>query len=123
MKFITALLLTALLSYAACLFFPWWSIAVAALCVAVFMHQKPANAFISAFLALFLLWAIQCFIIDMQNEHLLSRKVAAILPLGGSSIGIILVTAFVGALVAGLAALTGSFAITAGSKTSIKQRS
>jgi hypothetical protein len=39
----------------------------------------------------------------------LSSRVAAVLPLGGSAIVILLVTAFVGALVGGGGALTASF--------------
>jgi hypothetical protein len=39
----------------------------------------------------------------------LSTKVANILPLGGSYIALIVVTATVGALLGGLASLTGSF--------------
>ena len=109
MKFFVAFLLTALLAFAECLFFPWWSVAVAAFLVAVFIPQKPMNAFITAFLALFMLWGGQSLIIDIGNNHLLSAKVAAILPLGGSPLAITLLTALVGGLVGGLAALTGSF--------------
>ncbi|MBS1936171.1 MAG: hypothetical protein JST96_19380, partial [Bacteroidetes bacterium] len=39
----------------------------------------------------------------------LSQKIAQVLPLGGSVVALILVTAFVGALVAGFAALAGSY--------------
>ncbi|MFX7140750.1 hypothetical protein ABTH88_22720, partial [Acinetobacter baumannii] len=42
-------------------------------------------------------------------EHLLSTKVASLLPLGGSWIVLLLVTGLVGGLVSGLAALTASF--------------
>jgi hypothetical protein len=59
---------------------------------------------------LFILWAAQSYYIDAQNSHLLSTKVASILPLGGSYAAVIIVTAFIGGLVAGLGALTGSFA-------------
>lgn len=110
MKFIVAIILTALVAFAESLFFPWWSIAVAAFIVGIFINQKPLMAFLSGFLGLFLLWGIMAGVLDYQNGHLLSTKVAAILPLGGSPIAIILVTAFVGGLVAGFAALTGSLA-------------
>ncbi len=109
MKFITSIIITALLSYAACLFFPWWSIAIAAFVVSAVIHQKPLKAFVCGFLALFLLWGIQSYYIDVQNGHLLATKVAGILPLGNSPVALILLTAFIGGLVAGMAALTGSF--------------
>jgi cbb3-type cytochrome oxidase subunit 1 len=108
MKFIIALILTALLSFAGALFFPWWIIAVTSFIVAFFVHQKTYKAFLSGFLALFALWGLQSFFIDQANDHLLATKIASVLPLGGSYLVLILVTAFIGALVAGMAALSGS---------------
>ena len=108
MKFIIALILTALLSFAGALFFPWWIIAITSFIVAFFIHQKGYKAFFSGFFALFALWGLQSFFIDRANEHLLATKIANILPLHGSYILLILVTAFIGALVAGMAALSGS---------------
>jgi hypothetical protein len=58
---------------------------------------------------LFLLWAGMALVKDAANEHILSAKVATILPLGGSYLVLILVTGIVGGLVSGLAALTGSY--------------
>ncbi len=109
MKFVVAILLTALLSFAVALFFPWWSIAIAAFIVAAFIPQTSFKAFVSGFLALFLLWGIQSTIIDANNHHILATKVAGLLPLGGSYIALIMATAIIGGLVAGMAALTGSF--------------
>lgn len=109
MKFIVAILLTALLAFAESLYFPWWTIAIAAFIVGVFIHQKPWKAFLTGFLGLFLLWAGQSFYIDVQNEHILSQKVANILPLGGSTFWLILISAFIGGLVGGFGALTGSY--------------
>lgn len=109
MKFFIALILTALLSFSWALFFPWWIIAVAAFIVAAVIPQQRYKAFISGFLALFFLWGGQAVLTDIKNAHILSSKVAGILPLGGSYIALILFTAFIGGLVAGLAALTGSF--------------
>jgi hypothetical protein len=110
MKFAIAFILTALLSFAGALFFPWWIIAVAAFIVALIIQQKAVPSFFAAFLALFILWGVQSSLIDAKNEHLLANKVASILPLGGSYIAIIIVAALIGGLVAGLSALTASFA-------------
>ena len=108
MKFIVSFILIILLSFAGALYFPWWIIAVAAFIVAALIPQHPFKAFLTGFLALFVLWGAQAFFLDSRNQHLLATKVASVLPLGGSYIMLILVTAFVGALVAGMAALTGS---------------
>jgi hypothetical protein len=111
MKFLSAVILTALLAFAAGLYgiLPWWSFAITSLVVAVTVHQKAGRAFLSGFTGLFLLWSILAFLKDSANDHLLASKVAQILPLGGSYIVLILVTGIVGGLVAGLAALTGSY--------------
>lgn len=109
MKFITASVLTAILSFVSGLFLPWWGIAIVALAVAAIIHQKAWKAFLSGFLGVFLLWAGLAWWIDMQNNSVLSQKVASILPLGGNSIAIILVTGCIGGLVGGFAAMTGSF--------------
>jgi hypothetical protein len=109
MKFIVSIILTALLSFAAGLYMGWWSLAVAAFVVAALIPQKPWKAYLSGFLGLFLLWGLLAFWIDMKNQHILSQKMAQVFPLGGSWILLILVTALVAALIAGFAALTGSY--------------
>lgn len=109
MKLLVSIILTALLSFVAGLYLPWWSIAVVAFLTALFIHQRAFKAFLSGFLGVFLLWGFLCWWIDMKNEGLLSKKVAELFKLGPSSIAIILVTAFIGALVAGFAAMSGSY--------------
>lgn len=109
MKFITSLILTALLSFSACLFLPWWSIAIAAFLVAALIPQHPGKAFLTAFMALFLLWGGLSFWISNNNEHLLAHKVSLLILKMDNPYYLILATALIGALVAGFAALSGSF--------------
>ena len=111
MKQITAIVLTAFLAFVAGVYssLPWWSFAITSLIVAISVYQKPGKAFFSGFLGLFLLWAGMAFLKDSANNHILSTKVAQILPLGGSYFVLILITGIVGGLVSGLAALTGSY--------------
>jgi hypothetical protein len=109
MKFITSLLLTALLSFAACLYLPWWSIAIAAFVVAALIPQNPGKSFITGFTALFLLWGVLSFWISNNNEHLLAHKISMVLLKMDNPFVLIFATAIIGALVAGFAALSGSF--------------
>lgn len=109
MKIFVAILLTALTTFVAGLYLPWWSLAITAFLSAVLVRQGPVKAFLSGFLGVFLLWALLAWWIDFKNEGLLSARIASLLPLGGSSIALILVTSFVGGLVAGFAAITGSY--------------
>ena len=109
MRFITAIILTALLGFAGGLWFSWWIIAVAAFVIAVVVHQRAGKAFLSGFIGIFILWGLLALLRDIPNESLLSKKIAEVLPLAGSSFLLILVTAFIGALVAGFGAMSGSF--------------
>jgi hypothetical protein len=108
-KFLVSTLLIALLSFVCGLFLPWWTVALAAFAVSALIPQKPLLAFIAGFLAIFLLWGGMALVIDQLNNSILSSKIAAILPLGGSAFALVVVTAFIGALVGGGAAITGSF--------------
>ena len=110
MKFITSLILTALLSFAACLYTPWWSIAIAAFLVAVLIPQKPGKAFVTGFVALLLLWGGLSFWISNNNDHLLAHKISLLILKIDSPYLLMLTTALIGGLVAGFAALTGAFA-------------
>jgi hypothetical protein len=109
MKFIVAIILTALLAFISGLYLPWWCMAATSLVVAVLVHQKAGKAFLTGFLGVFLLWAALAWWMDMKNNGVLSKKIAAVLPLGGNTLLLILVTGLVGGLVAGMAAMSGSF--------------
>ena len=109
MKFLAATILTAILAFLGGLYFPWWGIAVVAFLVALLVHQKAPKAFLAGLLGVFLLWAGLAWWIDMKNNGVLSAKIAYVLPLGGNAILLILVTGLVGGLVAGFAAMSGSY--------------
>src|SRR5438067_8289434 len=108
MRFVLATLLTASLSFIAGLYMPWWSIAIVAFLVALLIKQQIGWASLSGFAGIFLLWGGLALLIDVKNKMVLSHKIAQLFSLNGSSIILILVTALVGALVAGLAAMSGS---------------
>ena len=79
MKFIISFILTILLSFALCLFLPWWSIAIAAFIVAALIPQKPGRSFVTGFIALFLLWGGLSFWISNNNDHILAHKVSQLI--------------------------------------------
>ena len=109
MKFFISLILTILISFAACLFLPWWSIAVASFVVAALIPQKPFKAFLTGFIALFLLWGGLSFWMSNNNDHILAHKISQLILKMDNPILLIFATALIGALVAGLAALAGSY--------------
>jgi hypothetical protein len=109
MKLPVAIILTALLSFVCGLYLPWWSIAIAAFISVLLIPLASGRAFLAGFSGVFLLWFLLALWIDVKNQHILSKKIAEIFHLGSSSVAIILVTAFVGALVGGFGALSGSY--------------
>lgn len=102
-------ILILLLSFCACLYFPWWSIAIVAFIVSALIPQKPWISFLSGFIALFLLWGGLSFWISANNDHILAHRVSALIFKTESTALLILVTALIGGLIAGFGALTGSF--------------
>lgn len=109
MKFLASLVLTALLSYALCLILPWWSVAVAAFVVAAVIPQPAWVSFLTGFLSLFLLWGIMAAMISVANHHILADRISMLILKVDNPLLLILITALAGAIVAGFAALAGSF--------------
>jgi hypothetical protein len=107
-KFIVATLLTALFAFALGMYAPWWSIALCACIVGAVVPQKNAKAFLAGLLGIMLLWIIVAVVKDGANNHILSSRIANLLPLKGSVGLLVFVTGLIGGLVGGLSALCGS---------------
>lgn len=109
MKFIISLLLIALLSFAACLYLPWWSVAIVGFLVVALIPQRPGMALLCGFLAVFILWFAFSFWISSNNNHILAHKVSMLILKMDNPYLLMFASAFIGGLVAGFGALTGSF--------------
>lgn len=108
MRLVLALLLTATISFLAGLRLEWWSIALVSFLVALLIPQTIGRAFLSGFLGIFILWAVLALWIDMKNGSALSAEIAELFKLGGYSFLLILVTALIGGIVGGFAAMAGT---------------
>ena len=110
-KFIVSLALTALLTYAIGIYgsLPWWSFVISNIIISIVIVQTPGKAFLSGSLGVGLLWLVLALITDIQNKHILSVKVATLLPLNGSYTMLIVITTFIGFILGGLSSLTGAF--------------
>ncbi len=109
MKFPVAIILIILLSFCACLYFPWLSIAIVAFIVSAVIPQTPGASFFSGFIALFLLWGILSFWISSRNNDILAHRVSQLIFKSDNPFLLIIASALIGALVAGFAALTASY--------------
>lgn len=109
MKFIISAILIIFFSFLSCLYFPWWMITIVAFLISIIIQQGHIVSFICGFVSLFLLWGFLSFWISEQNEHILAHRVSLLIFKTDSPFLLIFATAFIGALVAGFAALTGSY--------------
>lgn len=110
-KIPVSILLSAIACFAIGLYgaLPWWSFMVTNFLIALAIPQKPWVAFLTGALGVGAIWAGLATGIDMANNHLLSTKVANILPLHGSYVLLILITGIVGFLLGGMSSLTASY--------------
>ncbi|MEX0773468.1 MAG: hypothetical protein WD038_09890 [Balneolales bacterium] len=88
------------------LFMPWWSVALASVILGAGLGQKSTHAFLAGFYGIGLLWLSASSYIHFANDGILSGRVATMMGLP-NAFSIILVTVLVGAMVGGLASLTG----------------
>lgn len=91
------------------IFLPWWSFALWIFAVSYFYGLKPWVSFLSGFISAGLVWGGYSFWIDVQNDSLLSGKMAKLMGVG-NGIYLIILTTIVGGLVGGFSALTGRLA-------------
>lgn len=103
MLFLVILILSFLCSY----FLHWWIIAVIAFLAAFFINKKPGISFLSGFAAVFVAWAILALLKSIPNDNILAERVAKLFQLPNWML-LLLVTAFIGGLVGGMAALSGA---------------
>jgi hypothetical protein len=103
LKFLATLGTAFLLS----LFLPWWSVMIAGLIAGLFLGLKGKAVFFIPFLSIALLWMSHAFWLGNVNDFVLARKIAILLPLGGSVFLLLLVTGIIGGLAAGISAIFG----------------
>ena len=103
MKFIVSVALTAILAAICQWMSPWWSVVVISFIVSWIMGMRGGRSFLMGFLGISLFWLSVILIRDVQNEHILGRRMAQVF--GGAPYPIfIAINVFVGGLVGGLAA-------------------
>lgn len=87
---------------------PWWAVAAIAFAMSVYAGTRPAQAFWSGFGAIFLVWTVIALFKSIPNNHMLAKRVAELFGLP-NWIVLLFVTALIGGLVGGLAALAGLY--------------
>ena len=91
------------------LFLPWWMITPLCFALAAWRGLSGGRSFVAGFLGIGLGWLLLASWLSLRNEGLLAHRVAQLLPLGGQGWLLVVVTAVIGGLVGGLAALAGAW--------------
>lgn len=106
MKFIVSVIITAALAFGLGLYLPWWTIVIAGMLTGFFIPQHWGLSFLSAFTGLFLLWGSMALFISVSNDHILAKRIAMLVVKNDSPYLIILMTALIGGVTAGVSAST-----------------
>ncbi|MEP6615752.1 MAG: hypothetical protein ABJA57_04205 [Ginsengibacter sp.] len=109
MKLLISIIVIAFLSFAVCIYLPWWSIAIVSFAVSSLIRQMPLAAFVTGFFAVFLLWSGLAWWISIHNHHILAHRVSLIILQKDNPYLLILATALIGGLVSGFASLAAVF--------------
>ncbi|MBL7471263.1 hypothetical protein [Robertkochia sediminum] len=107
MKNILNLILTAVAAWAICLITPWWGIMIAALAISFLIPLKKGAAFLIPFLAVFLLWGIQAYLLSSGNDLTMAKKIATLFSLNENAYLLMGITALIGGLAAAFSGLLG----------------
>ncbi|MFC0184926.1 hypothetical protein SAMN04515674_11011 [Pseudarcicella hirudinis] len=88
-------------------FLPWWTIALCSGISSFFLAKSGGEAFMKGLVSAFLLWLIFALYYHLSTNGILSQKIANILPVNGRTTVLIILSAFIGGLVAAWGSLSG----------------
>ncbi|HZY37630.1 MAG TPA: hypothetical protein VFE53_13325 [Mucilaginibacter sp.] len=101
-------LIILVLVFAGSFFLPWWAAAIIAVIAALICGGKAGKAFWSGFGAIFVAWTILALMKSIPNDNILASRVVHLFPLPNNWIWVLVVTAVIGGIVGGMAALSGA---------------
>ena len=103
MLFLIILILSFISSY----FLPWWAAAMIAFLAAFITGKTSGRSFWSGFGAIFVLWVVLALMKSIPNDNILAGRVVQLFPIPHHWILLLLITALIGGLAGGMAALSG----------------
>ncbi len=90
------------------IYLPWYALGILFGLLAYILRIPTGRAFILGLVSGFLVWAISAYWMDGQHPSSLPGRMANLFPLGGSLIGLYVVTGVLGGLTGGLWAWAGA---------------
>ncbi|MCS6794977.1 MAG: hypothetical protein RMJ97_05585 [Raineya sp.] len=86
-----------------------WTIAVISFIVGGILGKTAWGSFFSAFLAVFIVWSGGAFWLDIQNDQILSARMAAMFGIPAISEWFFVVTGLIGGILASFSCLAGYY--------------
>jgi|JI8StandDraft_2_1071088.scaffolds.fasta_scaffold05471_4 hypothetical protein len=101
----------AILVFSAQYFMHWqiWSVAAISYVVAGILGKTAWGVFFSAFFSVFLVWSGMAFWQDIQNDQILSSRIATMLGIANTSEWLFVITGLLGGFVGAISALAGYY--------------
>ncbi|RSK42753.1 hypothetical protein [Hymenobacter perfusus] len=91
------------------LFLPWWMLVPVCLLLAAWRNPSGGRAFVAGLLGAGFSWWLPAAWLASHGAGLLATRVAMLLPLGGSTPLLVLVSGLLAGIVGGLACLSGTW--------------
>jgi hypothetical protein len=105
MKKILKVLLIIALTWVFSLFLPFWGAALAGFIGSLVIDTTNVASFFTGFVAVFLVWGLTAFFIDLDTQHIMSDRIGQLF--GLTPPFLVLVSAILGGITGGLGSLTG----------------
>jgi len=103
-------LLIIIVAFIGQLIFPWWIIIPIVMVCCGLKANSVTSAFLSSFIAIFILWLLMSVFLSFQNDHILANRVGEMLGLKLYSYNwllVALISTLPGAITAGFAGASG----------------
>ena len=97
--------LTILLAFVFSMFLPWWAIMLASFISSLLISLEKIMVFLIPFFAVFIYWAVYCYLLSSSNDFILARKISELVNIGGSPYLLIILSAAIGGISSGASAL------------------
>ena len=91
------------------LFSEWWLMAVVCYFVAAILGKTAWGVFFSAFFGVAFVWATKAFWADLQNEQILSNRIAELFGLTMGGDWLFAIVAVIGGVIGAFAAISGYY--------------
>lgn len=108
MKVIFKMLILVVLAYMGLMIMPWWIIVLTTFAISAAIPTNDFGAFLAGFLGIGLLWLVMAWKIDIETSSVLSSKVATIIPVGGDTTILVILSGSIGGVAGGFSSLSGN---------------